>query len=169
MTGLVRLKTKFDLQPGERDVPNRLKLAGTFHVSGAHFPNEKLRAKVDALSRRSQGKLKLARDTVADDVSSDLMGTFSLANGLISFSHLAFQVPGTRVNLTGTYSLDGNQFDFHGKARMDAKLSQMVTGWKAILLKPADPFFSKNGAATELPVKGYWNEIRTPLRFGFWP
>jgi hypothetical protein len=153
MAGGVRLKTRFDLQPGERDVPNRLKLAGTFHVSGAHFPNEKLQAKVDALSRRSQGKPKLARDTVADDVSSDLMGTFSLANGLISFSQLAFQVPGTRVNLTGTYSLDGNQFDFHGKARMDAKLSHMVTGWKAILLKPADPFFSKNGAGTELPVK----------------
>ena len=57
------------------------------------------------------------------------------------------------MNLTGVYSLDGNQFDFHGKARMDAKLSHMVTGWKSILLKPADPFFSKNGAGTEIPVK----------------
>src|SRR5437868_9072634 len=26
------------------------------------------------------------------------------------------------VNLTGTYSLDGSQIDFHGKARLDAKL-----------------------------------------------
>ena len=153
MTGLVRLKTKFDLPPGERDVPNRLKLAGAFEVSGAHFPNPKLQTKVDALSRRSQGKPKLAQGKSPDDVSSDLKGSFSLANGIISFSQLAFQVPGTRVNLTGTYSLDGNQFDFHGKARMDAKLSHMVTGWKAILLKPADPFFSKNGAGTELPVK----------------
>jgi AsmA-like C-terminal region len=153
MTGVVRLKTKFDLPPGEPDVPNRLKLAGTFQVSGAHFPNHKLQGKVDALSRRSQGKPKLAQDKIPDDVSSDLKGSFSLAHGIISFSELAFQVPGTRVNLTGKYSLDGNQFDFHGKARMDAKLSQMVTGWKAILLKPADPFFSKNGAGTELPVK----------------
>src|ERR1700674_5742270 len=153
MTGLVRLKTKFDLPPGEPDVPNRLKLAGTFQVSGAHFPSEKLQAKVDALSRRSRGKPKLALDKIPDDVSSDLKGSFSLADGIISFSQLAFQVPGTRVSLTGKYSLDGNQFDFHGKARMDAKLSHMVTGWKAILLKPADPFFSKNGAGTELPVK----------------
>jgi len=84
---------------------------------------------------------------------SNLKGTFRLTDAIISFSQLQFQVPGTRVNLTGTYSLDGNQFDFHGKARMDAKLSHMVTGWKAILLKPADPFFSKNGAGTEIPVK----------------
>ena len=29
----------------------------------------------------------------------------------------------------------------------------MMTGWKSILLKPVDPFFSKNGAGTEIPVK----------------
>ena len=153
MTGLVRLKTKFDLPPGDRDVPNRLKLAGTFHVSAAHFPSEKLQGKVDALSMRSQGKPKLARDNIPDNVHSDLKGTFGLDSGLISFSQLEFRVPGTQVNLTGTYSLDGNQIDFHGKARLDAKLSHMVTGWKSILLKPADPFFSKDGAGTELPVK----------------
>jgi hypothetical protein len=153
MTGLVRLKTKFDLPPGDRDVPNRLKLAGTFHVSAAHFPNGKLQGKIDALSMRSQGKPKLARDNIPDNVPSDLKGKFGLDNGLISFSQLEFRVPGTEVELTGTYSLDGNQIDFHGKARLDAKLSHMVTGWKSILLKPADPFFSKNGAGTELPVK----------------
>ncbi len=153
MTGVVRLKTKFDLPPGEPDVANRLKLSGNFGVSGAQFTNDKIQGKIDALSRRSQGKPKLAQDNIPDTVHSGLTGTFGLDNGLISFSQLEFMVPGTRVNLTGTYSLDGNQFDFHGNVRMDAKLSQMVTGWKSILLKPADPFFSKNGAGTEIPVK----------------
>jgi hypothetical protein len=153
MTGAVHLKTKFDLPPAEVDVANRLKLTGKFEVSGAHFSNDKIQGKVDALSMRSQGKPKLAQDNIPDNVHSDLQGTFSLSNGLISFSRLQFKVPGTQVNLTGTYSLDGSVFDFHGKARMDAKLSHMVTGWKSILLKPADPFFSKNGAGTELPVK----------------
>src|SRR6266566_8212388 len=69
------------------------------------------------------------------------------------FRKLHFQVPGTEVNLTGTYTLDGNQFEFHGKARMRAKLSHMVTGWRSALLKPVDPFFSKHGAGTEVPVK----------------
>jgi hypothetical protein len=153
MTGIVRLKTKLDLPPGEVDVANRLKLAGSFEVSRSHFSNDKIQSKVDALSMRSQGKPKLAQDNIPDNVQSDLKGTFELATGLITFSKLEFRVPGTEVDLTGTYGLDGNQFDFHGKARMDAKLSQMMTGWKSILLKPADPFFSKHGAGTEIPVK----------------
>jgi hypothetical protein len=153
MTGIVSLKTHFDLPPGEPEVANRLKLAGIFEVSQVHFTNEKIQGKVDSLSMRSQGKPKLAQDNVPDNVHSDLKGTFKLNDGLISFSQLQFQVPGTQVNLTGQYSLDGNRFDFHGKARLDAKLSHMVTGWKAILLKPADPFFSKNGVGAEIPIK----------------
>ena len=153
MSGLVRLRTKFKLRPGEADVAHRVKLAGRFQVSGAHFTNDKIQAKLDALSLRSQGKPKLAKENVAAEVLSEMKGTFDLSQGLLSFAQLQFQVPGTSVRLTGTYSLDGSQFDFHGKARMNARLSQMVTGWKSILLKPADPFFSKNGAGTELPVK----------------
>jgi hypothetical protein len=38
--------------------------------------------------------------------------------------------------------------------RTDAKVSQMVVSkWKSILLKPVDPFFKKNGAGAEIPVK----------------
>ena len=140
MTGVVQLKTKVDLPPGEADVANRLNLTGIFQVSGAHFTNEKIQGKIDALSVRSQGKPKQAKEGSLDNVHSDMKGTFRLRNGLLSFSQLQFQVPGTDVNLTGTYSLDGNQFDFHGKARLDAKLSQMETGWKSLLLKPVDPF-----------------------------
>ncbi len=167
MTGLVRLKTKFDLSPGQADVANRLKLVGKFEVSDAYFTNEKLQKKIDDLSIRTQGKWKEAQD-IPVEVHSDMSGTFNLSNALISFSHLQFRIPGTQVNLTGTYSLDGNEFDFHGKARLDAKLSQMVTGWKSILLKLVDPFFSKNGAGTELPVRvtGTKSEPQFGLDFG---
>jgi hypothetical protein len=152
MTGSILLKTKFALSPGTDDVANRMKMTGSFQVSGAHFTNEKFQEKVDAISARTQGKPKTAQDTPGI-VNSEMNGTFNLSDALISFSQLQFRIPGTEVGLTGTYSLDGNEFDFHGKARIDAKLSQMVTGWKSILLKPVDPFFSKNGAGTEIPVK----------------
>jgi hypothetical protein len=62
-------------------------------------------------------------------------------------------VPGADINLNGVYSLDGDQFDFSGKARLNAKVSQLTTGFKSLLLKPVDPFFSKNGAGTEVPIK----------------
>jgi AsmA-like C-terminal region len=152
MTGSIRLKTKFALSAGTDDVANRMKMTGSFQVSGAHFTNEKFQEKVDAISARTQGKPKTAQDTPGI-VNSQMDGTFNFSDALISFSQLEFRIPGTEVSLTGTYSLDGNEFDFHGKARIDAKLSQMVTGWKSILLKPVDPFFSKNGAGTEIPVK----------------
>jgi hypothetical protein len=153
MTGEVQLKTKFDLRPGTPAVCDRLRLAGRFRVSQAHFTNEKIQNKIDMFSLRSQGRVKLARTNVPDNVLSDLNGTFDLERGVINFSRLQFEIPGAQVNLTGKYSLDGKLFDFHGKARMQAKLSHLVAGWKSILLKPADPFFSRNGAGTELPVK----------------
>ena len=56
--------------------------------------------------------------------------------------------------MTGEYTLDGEKFEFEGKIRTDAKVSQMVASkWKSILLKPVDPFFKKEGAGAEIPVK----------------
>ncbi len=103
------------------------------------------------MSLRTQGKPKISPESV--DMPSELNGDFQLQQGELSFSRLQFQGPGTQVNLTGQYDLNGKQFDFQGKARLDAKLSQMVTGWKSILLKPVDPFFHKDGAGTLLPIK----------------
>jgi len=167
MTGAAALNTKLDLPPGDAEVSDRLRLAGNFQISGAHFTNEKIQSKVDALSMRGQGRPKEAKGDVPD-VQSEMAGSFRLGNGLLSFSRLHFHIPGTRVDLTGKYSLDGNQFDFHGTARMSASLSHMVTGWKSVLLKPVDPFFSKHGAGTEIPVKvtGTKSEPHFGLDFG---
>jgi hypothetical protein len=154
MTGPVQMKTKLSLPPGSANVAERLKLAGTFHVPESHFTNPKVQAKLDSLSLRSRGMVKQAREnTNEENVPVDLQGTFALNDGLLSFSYLHFLVPGTHVDMTGTYGLNGQEFNFHGKARLDAKVSQMMTGWKSILLKPVDRFFSKDGAGTEVPIR----------------
>ncbi len=153
MTGTMGLKTNFDLPPGEPDLSDRLQLAGTFQVAAAQFTNPEIQDKVDALSLRSQGKPKLAQGNPSENVDSEVSGTFHVLQGLVSFSQLQFQVPGARLNLAGTYNMDGSQFDFRGKVRLDAKVSQLVSGWKSVLLKPVNPFFHKNGAGTEVPVK----------------
>jgi hypothetical protein len=153
MDGPVQMRTKLSLPPGEGDVADRLKLAGTFHVSNGHFSNKKVQARLDSLSVRTQGKVKAARDSTDENVPVDLQGVFTLKDGSLAFSLLHFLIPGTRVDMTGDYSLDGRTFDFRGTVRMDAKLSQMITGWKSTLLKPVDRFFSKDGAGTEVPVR----------------
>ena len=171
MTGEIRSKTRLEMLPGDPDIVERLSLAGNFHVSGGHFTKAKIQSKLDALSLRSQGKLKLAHqnagDNIVDNVPSDLSGVFNLKSGILSFSQLHFHVPGTSVDMTGEYGLDGKTFDFHGKARLDARLSHMVSGWKSVVLKPVDPFFSKHGQ-TEIPVKitGTESEPHFGLDFG---
>ena len=168
MTGAVHLKTRLELPPGEQDVSDRLRLRGDFLVQNAHFTNDKVQAKVDQLSMLSQGKRKEAHDNIPDNVQSDMRGNFNLAASRLTISNLNFDVPGANIQMDGTYSLNGNEFDFHGKARLQAHLSEMVGGWKSILLKPVDPFFSKNGAGTEVPIKvtGTRSEPKFGLDFG---
>ncbi len=153
MTGAVQMKTIFRLSPGAGDIAERLRLAGEFHIPDASFTNNKLQQRIDRISLRGLGEMKQLHQSPEIKVPSDLQGAFALRQGVLSFSLLHFQVPGMRADLTGQYSLDGNTFDFHGLARMDAKLSQMTTGWKSILLKPVDPFFEKHGNGAEIPFK----------------
>ena len=72
---------------------------------------------------------------------------------MLKLSQLVCTVPGAEIRLTGIYTLDGKEFDLTGDARMQASLSGVVGGWKGKLLTPMDPFFSKNGAGTEIPIK----------------
>lgn len=153
MNGPVQMQTKLSLLPGQGDVADRLNLSGNFHVSGGHFSNEKVQSRLDSLSLRSQGKMKDEEENAPEKVPVDLQGVFTLKDGLLSFSLIHFLIPGTHVDMAGNYSLDGRTFDFRGTVRMDAKLSQMTTGWKSLLLKPVDRFFSKDGAGTEVPVR----------------
>ncbi|HEY1677796.1 MAG TPA: AsmA-like C-terminal region-containing protein [Candidatus Sulfotelmatobacter sp.] len=168
MSGAVRMKTSLSLPPGEPDVSDRIKLKGRFAIPAAQFSSDKIQTKINALSLRSRGEPQLAKEASKRDVTSDLEGVFDLQRGILSFSLLHFKVPGTHADMTGQYSLDGKTFDFHGTLKMDAKLSQMTTGWKSILLKPVDPFFHKNGAGTQIPFKitGTKDEPHFGLDFG---
>ncbi len=168
MTGSVQLRSKIEIPPGNTPVSDKLRLKGSFAIFGAHFTTPATQKKIDSLSMRAQGKPKEATDSIPDNVNSRMKGNFTLLNSDLTLSDLEYTVPGLAVNMNGVYSLDGNKFDFHGKARMDAKLSHMTTGWKSLLLKPADPFFSKHGAGTEVSIKvtGTRSEPKFGLDFG---
>lgn len=153
MSGLVGMTTELNLPPGPGEIADRLQLNGTFHVSDGRFSSEKLQTQINGLSLRGSGHPKLLHQASTLDVFSDLEGTFALRSGVLTFSSLRFRIPGTQADLTGQYSLDGNKFDFHGVLHTQAKLSQMTTGWRSILLKPVDPFFHKGGAGAQVPFK----------------
>jgi hypothetical protein len=153
MTGRLTMKTKLHIPPGDESVSKKIGLRGGFTLWQIHFTNPEVEDKVDMLSLRAQGDAKDAKPG-AEDVHSQMVGQFVLGNSKLSFSKLDYALPGATVALTGEYSLDGDRFEFVGKMRTDAKVSQMVASkWKSILLKPVDPFFKKNGAGAEIPVK----------------
>jgi len=168
LSGPIVMHTKMSLPPSDADVADRLRLNGNFSITNAQFSNDKIQDRLDALSLRAQGQPDMAKDHVDVNVPSKFSGTFHLINGLFQFPRMEFALPAVDSQFSGQYSLDGNVFDFHGKLRMRAKLSQMTTGWKSILLKPVDPFFSKHGAGTELPFKvtGTKSEPHFGLDFG---
>jgi hypothetical protein len=153
MTGRIGMKTKLHIRPGDESVSQKIGLKGGFTLRGIHFTNPEVQDKVDMLSLRAQGDPKDAKPG-AEDVTSRMQGLFAMDRGRLRLSGLTYTLPGATVKLSGVYSLDGNEFDFSGKVRTDAKLSQMVASkWKSLLLKPVDPFFKKNGAGAEIPVK----------------
>jgi hypothetical protein len=168
MTGALSMRTRLHVPPGQESVTRRLRLQGRFDIAGAHFTDPNVQDKIDELSLRGQGQPQQAKQdagqSVNANVASTMQGNFVLDNDKVTVTGLRYTVPGADIALNGVYSLDGNRLDFHGTARLQAKISQMVTGWKSILLKPVDPFFSKNGAGTEVPIE--ITGTRSDLHFG---
>ena len=153
MTGILETKTRLHISPGKESVTRKLEMKGSFFLRQIHFTNPAVEDKVDMLSLRAEGHPKEARPGAAD-VRSEMTGQFEMSGGKLKFGDLDYALPGATVKLAGVYSLDGKQFEFTGKVRTEAKLSQMVASrWKSLLLKPVDPFFHKHGAGAEIPVK----------------
>lgn len=168
LTGTLVLHTSLDIPPGSVSVTQKIRLQGSFEITNAHFTSPDVQSKINELSLRSQGQPNAAKQdaeqNVNPNIASDMRGNFALGNSKITVTGLSYTVPGADIAMNGVYSLDGNQVDFHGTARLQAKVSQMVTGWKSLLLKPVDPFFSKNGAGTEVPIS--ITGTRSDLHFG---
>ena len=153
ITGRTQLTAQFDLEPGKESVLNRSTLQGSFHAQQVHFTNPATQEKLDNLSLRAQGKAKEAKLPDNRDVASQMYGDITLRNSVLTLHPIHYQAPGLNVTMQGTYSLDGKQLDLHGTARLQAKVSQTMTGIKSLLLKPVDPFFHKNGAGAQIPIR----------------
>jgi len=152
VTGNLTLKTKYHQPPGDVSVWDKLLLDGEFHLSNARFSSESMQGKIEQLSLRGQGKPNEVKSTDPASVLSEMQGHFKLGDGKLQLPDLDYQVPGAEIVAHGVYGLQGGTLDFVGDARLDASLSQVVGGWKGILLKPVDRYLRKNGAGTDVPI-----------------
>lgn len=150
MTGAVQLQTKITIPEGAPDLIERLQLQGRFGIGGIQFTNASTQGKIDTLSRKGQGEPK---DFDITNVVSEMKGDFGLRHAVVDFSDLQFGVTGAAIDLNGTYNLDTEAMDFHGKLKLKAKPSQTTTGMKSFFLKALDPFFKGKDAGTVLAIK----------------
>jgi hypothetical protein len=150
LTGGVSFHTKLVIPPGDVDVAQKLQLDGAFQVKETHFTQMNVQEKVDELSHRASGDPEASPD---DQVASNFHGQFKMKDGVIRFANLTFTVPSAAIALNGSYGMIDQHLDFHGTARMAAKVSQMTTGIKSFFLKAIDPFFEKKNAGAVIPIK----------------
>ena len=149
LIGSLRFHTKLAVLPGPGKVIHRLKLDGRFFAEDAEPTNPLVREKLQRLSRKAEGK---PGNMDAGSALFDLNGRFLLTKAAATFPAMSFSIPGAKLDLSGVYGLYSERLDFSGDLRLDAKLSQTVTGFKSLLLKPVDPFFRKQGK-TVLPIR----------------
>jgi hypothetical protein len=149
MTGPAKIKAKLLLPPGKQKVLEKMILDGQVGVADARWSSAEIRDKLQSLSRHAEGQ---PENQDAGSSIADLRGDFRLAKGVIAFRKLTFAVPGAQLALQGIYDIGESRLDFSGHLRLQAKLSQTVTGKKSFFLKAVDPFFSKDGAGTLLPI-----------------
>ncbi|MBI4909857.1 MAG: hypothetical protein HY820_39935 [Acidobacteria bacterium] len=161
LTGKLHLLANIGIPPLAGKVVEKLRLKGTFDITAGLFLKSTIQSKIDELSRRGQGDPK---NEEIDEVVSNMSGEFTMADQLANFTRLAFGVPGADVNLTGNYDLLREAIDMRGTLKLKATVSQTQSGWKRIVLRPADPFFKKDGAGTFLKIR--ISGTRTAPSFG---
>jgi hypothetical protein len=147
MTGVMKLRAKFLLPPGDRDAIQKLQLDGNFSVARAEFTKPQVQDKVDAFSTKARG----VKDATPDAVVSNFGGAFRMRDGTIHFANVTFAMPGARVNVSGRFVMESEALDFRGTVRLDAKLSQLTTGVKSFLLRVVDGLF-RHDDITVVPI-----------------
>lgn len=151
MRGGIKLNCRVLLPPGQGEIADRLRLQGSFQLVDALFTSPDVQNGLDSLSRRAQGQ---PGNDELQEIPSAMAGDFQMAGGQIEFPKLEFEVPGANVDLHGHYVFRDQTLDFHGTARMQARLSQMMKSkWKRLALKAVDPIFAKDGYGMVAKIK----------------
>lgn len=150
LIGGVSLKGTVWLPPGNGDSINRMKVDGAFKVRQARFTDALMQTTLRELSQRAKGK---GDEKTTAPIPIDVTGVVALNHGVVTMTQVAATVPGAEFKLSGTYVVGPEVVDFTGTARLDASLSQVVGGFKGLLIKPLNWLFSDHGKGAIIPLE----------------
>jgi hypothetical protein len=165
MDGDIAVKAQIHIPPGAAAVHERIGIKGHFVLDQAEFTSLPVEKKIRELSLRGQGRTSELKSAEDEKIKSHAEGDFALDGGVLTIPAVTYTIPGANIQMHGTYRASGGTLDFTGVAKMEATVSKMVGGWKGMLLKPADRFFKKDGAGTEVPI--YIAGTRDHPQFGY--
>jgi hypothetical protein len=152
LTGDIKVKASLHISPGPEEVHKRLGLDGSFALDHARFTSTKIQGRIAELSLRGEGRPSEVKSTDPTTIFSQMQSNFKVANGIVTLPGLTYSVPGASIQVSGTYGIEGGKLNFAGTAKLDATVSKAVGGWKGFLLTPANRFFKKDGAGTEVAI-----------------
>ena len=115
-------------------------LDGSFAIANGRWSSSEMREKLESFSRHAEGQ---PEEEDAGSAVTNLKGTFVLKDGVIHFSNLTFSRPRRRgTSWPAPTKFTARKSTMQGHLRMQAKLSQTVTGAKSFFLKADRSAFS---------------------------
>ncbi len=148
MVGATTIKAKAEIPPGPAPFLKKVTLAGTFTIDEGNFTKPQTQTDVNKLSAGARGEKKADAQPVESELSSYVV----LKDGTANFTNLTFHVPGVKAHLYGTYSILNYRINLHGPMRVDTKIADTTTGFKAFVLKLINPIFKRRRKGEIVPV-----------------
>jgi hypothetical protein len=161
LTGPTRFAARLEIPPDERRVIERLQVDGEFDIQEARFANLNIQRTLERLSRLTRGS---AAGEDGSSVVSRLRGRFTMRDGIVRFSSLAFGVPGTTVQLTGTYDIEREEIDLLGRLLIDRAPSAAVPGRAGEWLSRAERLWTGGRPGIVVPIRIAGERTRPAFR-----
>jgi len=160
ISGPVWLKSHAYVGPPGDGFMEKLRVTGELKVPAEKLSDRNAEKNLSAFSDRVLGNRTPNTGVDTDnkpndatkDVLSSVQGTARIENGVVSTSHLTFNVPGAEATMAGTFRLHGEVAHLTGDLKMNTDISHAATGFKSFLLKPLVPFFKKKNAGAVVPI-----------------
>ena len=164
MSGVTSLQAHVTVPPEGKPFLKEVTLDGDFGIRDGQFEDPQTQAKADGLSLAARGDKKAHQiqqqnpNVPQENVVSDLRGHVSLRGGVATFTNVSYKVPSADAQMNGTYNLLNEAVNFHGKLKMDAKLSKSSSGIKSLFAKVIDPFVDKkHGSLVPVVMNGTYD------------
>jgi hypothetical protein len=137
------LEMKVELPPGPAGFLARLRLVGSFGISGARFTDPKIQMPVNRLAESALHETKDEEKADPATVLSNLKGHVTASGGIARLSRVSFTEPGTLAEVEGTYNLINKTVNMRGVLHTKGKLADTTSGFKSVLLKAVRPFIKR--------------------------